>query len=436
MSKAGENVAVDVALACTAFITCFFFLYYPMAVCPLLPGIDGPYYAVQVSWLLEKGSLKYMDPPLAFYIMTLIVLLTGNLFEGVKLAASLVTSLAVFPTYAMTKRLTGSRAASLAGSIAMVANPFVVRMVSDFMKNSMGLLWLSTFLYFETAYIEEGDRRNLIGLLASFALTLLTHILDYGVALLYASLLFLFSRGERRKRALIGFLISVVSLALLIAAPFIVGGDVWKGLAFVEEFIESEEEIEIFMPNFIVQAIGIASTLFVAAWLMRDNPTLSTLAASSGFIVLGLNLPLIPKKWLFRFRLMTGVPLSHAAGSAAGIIKDSRGFIVAILIVTMIMTMGVQTYRAVRPSIPPEAYTELEHVLELLKEKELTIVIPDTRIRYWAETLREDIYRDPQPHCAIILMKGRGRTPRGAIVYDGKFFVAFIHEAPPRRGPP
>ena len=436
MSKAGENVAVDVALACTAFITCFFFLYYPMAVCPLLPGIDGPYYAIQVIWLLEKGGLKYMDPPLAFYIMALIVLLTGNLFEGVKLAASLVTSLAVFPTYAMMKRLTGSRAASLAGSIAMVANPFIVRMVSDFMKNSMGLLWLSTFLYFETAYIEEGRKQDLIGLLASFALTLLTHILDYGVALLYASLLFLFSRGEKRKRALVGFLVSIASLALLVAAPFIVGGDVWKGLAFVEEFIESEEEVSIFMPNFIVQAIGIASTLFVATRLMRDKPALSALAVSSGLIVLGLNLPLIPKKWLFRFRLMTGVPLSHAAGSAVGVIRDNKGFVAAVLILTMVMTMGIQTYRVVRPSMPPEAYTELKHVLELLEEKGLTIVIPDTRVRYWAETLREDIYRDPQPHSAIILMKGRGKVPRGAIIYDGKFFVAFIHEAPPRRGPP
>ncbi|MCD6340557.1 MAG: hypothetical protein J7L51_01215 [Desulfurococcales archaeon] len=31
---------------------------------PLLYGIDGPYYYIQVSSILMSGRLKYLDPPL------------------------------------------------------------------------------------------------------------------------------------------------------------------------------------------------------------------------------------------------------------------------------------------------------------------------------------------------------------------------------------
>ncbi|MCD6368851.1 MAG: hypothetical protein J7L38_03535, partial [Thermoproteales archaeon] len=51
---------------------------------PLLPGIDGPYYAVQVNWILKYGGLKYLDPPLTFY--SKLVLLT--LFTSLLLATN------------------------------------------------------------------------------------------------------------------------------------------------------------------------------------------------------------------------------------------------------------------------------------------------------------------------------------------------------------
>ncbi len=35
---------------------------------PLMYGIDGPYYLVQVRSLLEAGRLEYGDPPLSFVL--------------------------------------------------------------------------------------------------------------------------------------------------------------------------------------------------------------------------------------------------------------------------------------------------------------------------------------------------------------------------------
>lgn len=36
---------------------------------PLIPGIDGPYYLIQVRSLLQTGKLVYGDPPLTFYLL-------------------------------------------------------------------------------------------------------------------------------------------------------------------------------------------------------------------------------------------------------------------------------------------------------------------------------------------------------------------------------
>ncbi|RLF09324.1 MAG: hypothetical protein DRJ98_08300, partial [Thermoprotei archaeon] len=251
----GKGEALDAALAFTAAFLGFAFLYHPMASTPLVPGIDGPYYVVQVRWLLTHGQMKYPDPPLAFYLMSVAALVLGDIFVAVEVTSALVTALAALPTYALIKRVTGSRIAALASALAISLNPFVVRLSSDFMKNSMGLLWLALFLYFNARYIDRGSKADLFGLIASLVLTALTHILDYGVALLYATLGFLFARGEYRRRAAPGAAVALLSVLALVAAPFIVGGDIWKGFAFLEKLAE-EADIGFIRLDWLALSVG------------------------------------------------------------------------------------------------------------------------------------------------------------------------------------
>ena len=228
-----ENYIDAIAIIFT-YILAVIFLLHPMLSTPLLPGIDGPYYAVQVRWLVERGELKYADPPLAFLLLTAFYLVLGDLFLAVKLGSVLLTSLAVLPIYLLVKRLTSSRIAGIAAGLAFAINPFTLKLYSDFIKNSIGLLWLNLFLLFEIRYMQYSSRKNLVGLIVALVLTALTHILDYGVALFYAVSLFLLSIPFTRdiKKALPGAAIAFLSFAGLVAAPWVVGGDIRKGFAF------------------------------------------------------------------------------------------------------------------------------------------------------------------------------------------------------------
>ncbi len=47
---------------------------------PLLYGIDGPYYYIQISSILNSGVPKYPDPPLSFYILTAFSIILGDIY--------------------------------------------------------------------------------------------------------------------------------------------------------------------------------------------------------------------------------------------------------------------------------------------------------------------------------------------------------------------
>jgi len=58
---------------------------------PLLYGIDGPYYYIQVSHLLTEGFLKYSDPPLSFYILAAFSVMLKDVVSGVKVGSVFIT---------------------------------------------------------------------------------------------------------------------------------------------------------------------------------------------------------------------------------------------------------------------------------------------------------------------------------------------------------
>ena len=87
----------------------FGFYLYILTRHPLIYGIDGPYYLIQVRSLLESGHLKYGDPPLAFFIFTFFTLLSGgDITLGIRIAVALFSALSAVPLYFWIKRVTHS----------------------------------------------------------------------------------------------------------------------------------------------------------------------------------------------------------------------------------------------------------------------------------------------------------------------------------------
>ncbi len=401
----------------------------------MMPGIDGPYYVVQVNYLLSHGVLKYQDPPLVFYVFSLFTLAVGDAFLGVKIGVSLLTALASIPVFLLFKKLTDSRITGVTASLAFLFAPQTFRLLGDFMKNSSGLLWLNLYLYLLYLCLEKGGgKRQALAILSLF-LTALTHILDYGVALLYTILfafLALFLRLKIRNIAL-PILASAASLALFFSIPAVVGGDVFKGVSFIVDLIEQDYSkmgplrTEWFILSWCT---AIALILYSVMAYLRGEKKKSTVSSASALVMLALNLPFLPRNWLFRFQLMTPVPMSHAFGFVAGGFKDKWHEIAALLLVAGIIgVLALPAFYSVRPSIPEEAYMELKYVVEDVLpslDGEHCLVVPNARIGYWVETLGVEVYKKPQCISPIFILEIRTRHPhlRGRIIYKGKYVMA------------
>jgi len=410
------------------------FLTVPLLRNPLLTGIDGPYYAVQVRWLLEYNKLKYPDPPLAFILMTLMTILVGDVFLGIKLTVVIFTSLASIPWYFLYERK-NKIVAGLAGGLTFLINWFSPRLASDFMKNSIGLLWFSLYILFCIFYLEYERKRDLALASISLLLTALTHILDLGVAFFYSlSLPFLYILFTKRieMKTVIILLQGVAIVIAGLLMPSFVGGDIYKGLVFVEELIEEDNLVILQIQNFLL-SLGMAITLFLASFFTyRKEKTMAIFFLATGVLAVLLNLPLIPRKWLFRFRLMSIIPFSCSIGSALYIIeKEHKTLPVLLLILALISSPSLASYRMVKSTITVPEYNELRKVVALFEEKGYAIVIPDVRIRYWAETFSDNIYRTPkeleQTEFIFLTRINVKRLPFvGHVIWKGKFFIVYM----------
>ena len=154
----------EVGIITLIFITAFYVYEVKEFSIPLLFGIDGPYYYVQVSSLLNSGSLKYPDPPLAFYILAFFSIIFNDIFIGVKVGSIFIVLLALYTIYYLVKEITNP-IGGLVACLFYAFSPALVRMSFDLIKNAMGLTFLSFTLLF--LYFTINRKKMMYSLLAS-----------------------------------------------------------------------------------------------------------------------------------------------------------------------------------------------------------------------------------------------------------------------------
>jgi len=122
----------------------------------IAPAMDAGYYPMQAWWLLEYGRPMYDDVPFFFIVNAVagkvLALLGGmELGEALLLASRwidcIVPSLIALPIVLLAHAWSGGARAGLAiGALvaaAAIANPLTLRMLGDFQKNSMALVFLA-----------------------------------------------------------------------------------------------------------------------------------------------------------------------------------------------------------------------------------------------------------------------------------------------------
>ncbi|RLE63711.1 MAG: hypothetical protein DRJ47_09030 [Thermoprotei archaeon] len=411
---------------------------------PLLPGIDGPYYAVQVNWILKYGGLKYLDPPLTFYIMAFFANVLGDVFIAVKAVASLFTAATVVPLYLFYRDFLGERGGGISASLVFILNFYTFRLLGDFIKNSIGLLWLASYIYFLYKFLREKTRGSLAGLLFFLALTALTHVLDLGTAMLLTfiltALVFIFKID---KVIVVPFMICIIFLLGLFIAPAVVGHDIFKFVAFIEETLgESDASMQMPFDEFIKRGIislTAVSLLFLTGirnTLAREDKRNRVFLLALAFSSLLLNLPFYPMQWLFRFQLMSSIFIAYATGFCTSHLKTFYSKLVLLTLFTsLLLATNHYIFTGFRPSIPLEEYNELVNVVQKYSGK--SFVVPDTRLRYWVETLTEKVYKKPPAvqQNKILFIFDRRHLPKIPLfkpLYEGKYIIVMKAWKPPK----
>lgn len=167
---------------------------------PFSYGIDGAFYDIQVRNVIQYGFPMSNDPPLAYYLLTPWVILTGNSFLGIKIGMALLGSLLAFPAYFLTECYTrgknlGSRVPALLSAFLVTVNINYFAMIGDYMQNLVGVLFLAVFLYLAIRWFEDIQQWEKFGVLTVLflGLNLLTHIYTGALAVILFFALLLFS---------------------------------------------------------------------------------------------------------------------------------------------------------------------------------------------------------------------------------------------------
>jgi len=423
----------------------------------LLPGIDGPYYAVQVESIARGAGLKYPDPPLIFYFMYLLYRASGNVFLGVALGVSVFVCLTSATLGYLVFKLTHSLIASATSMIVFIVAPFEFRLAGDFMKNAAGLLWVVLFLITACKGIKSRGRGRALYTLISFALMLgagLTHILDYGFILLLALLIpavqAVVRRGDSSTIFYEALMAALLSLVIFYALPSLQGGDLFKALRITEGLlhhgtvahppkpVSSGKGFRPFPPGYNEIYFGLdcvsATLLLILSYIRRDA---LEIYASLGIATALVALPVWRMQVAGRLQLMGGVSLAISLG---GVLDSVRGLegrsLTALAVIGLVIPSGMLVAGGVGPSISVQAYHELNSAIHRLNQTygEACLVVPDPPLRYWVGTIASNVQARiedcVQPPIIVIML--RSHPPRiplstfSHLIYRGEYLEAWL----------
>ena len=413
---------------------------------PLIYGIDGPYYLIQVGSLLKGEGLKYGDPPLAFLLFAFFTVLVGDVTLGIRIGVALFSSLSAVPVYFIVKEATKAKHAGYVAMLACIFSVPHIRMMNDLLKNVVGACFLLFFVYYiQDLALREGNRRNLFFAAFFLILTGITHILDFGVALLFLGLYPLMAVALNFNKRSFLRSVGVVSLILgfFVAAAFLVFPslftDFYKGISFLSDlFSASAQSHPIFFlldsrsGGLIIPVLVIGAVLTVYEWRGGKKGAVLTLSTATIVGTL-LSLPFIPQQWLWRFLLMEFIPLAIIIGYGAS--KMERKIAIAIFLILCISPLvyqSIEESRRMHPTINEEGYRELEMIERILPSD--SVVIAHMPVAYWIQYIAGcDIAKRPSPdlwnsysHAFILHQKRRPlpKLPQGSkIRFNGREFI-------------
>jgi 4-amino-4-deoxy-L-arabinose transferase-like glycosyltransferase len=421
---------VEFSLVFAVFLFGFLFYLWVFLRNQLVPMIDGPYYLIQVRSLLTTGELVYGDPPLAFILLSSTSLLLEDIALGVKVGVSFFSALSTIPAYFLMKRVGKGIFAGILAMLLIIFSPLYIRTLTDFMKNAIGVCWLLAFVYYLHDLAFSGLKKSSLALAVFFLiLTGLTHILDFGIALLfiifYTFVALIFEVNRRSFLKAVGILLLAICVFLLIASVFFgsLFTDFTKAFSFVNEILLfqgreaqtpiTSNPIQGIKPKplrgdmdvFSLSLVGgwevIALILFagafssIFAWRKREKEALLLLAVVTA-VGLVISFPLMPSDLLGRFLLMMVVPTAIVLSYSISKIwnlegKDLKFVALALVVASLIFFVGqsFRTIAVINPSVSNVGYLDLTDMKDRIDSDSVIVAPRGQGLGYWIEYVED-----------------------------------------------
>lgn len=378
---------------------------------PLTQSPDGPYYLIEVKSLIENKSLKHEDPPLAMMLFALSNLLIGDASLGIELTVAFFSAISAIPFYLWVKSSIGDKYGAFAAMLLFIFLGHHIRLITIFYKNAVGIFFLVSFLYYFTKMGMEGTTlKNTIFSSLFLILTGATHILDFGVALLFIiayttiSLLVNFNRKNFLKAGAISFFVfGQFCVFAMILSPDL-SSDIQRLPKTVLYFLQNDQSY-FYSPQFSIRAkafffnmtvisimiVGLSLALFC---LRRARKSPQVLHVFSVAIVgLILSVPFIPGQFLDRFLLMQFIAISFVLGYVFSKLHNMNlakvVLLLFLLFIGWLLIFQSTAFDEMGPWVCVSATGKIEK-LELAKsvipQNSVIIVTQTLRgLRYWTE---------------------------------------------------
>ena len=406
---------------------------------PIMYGIDGPYYLIQMKHLLADGFIKYPDPPLTYYLLIPFYAASPDPNLGIKIGVAFYAAVTSLILYLVFYKVSRSVASGLLASLLYITSPFTLRLSMDFIKNFIGILFIALFLY--SALCVKRRRLSITLSILATLLSSLSHVLDFGILGLLAALLIIswLIRRDWESRVLAmssiaALLTSLIILLLaLVVVPQVLGYDAMKLVEFLKNPFSGKGTPPM-VQGFLIPVLIIAGGGIAYSITKNSRSRLFThLAFASSILLLFTNAP-VGSSWFFRFTLMNSILLPILPAILIAELGDTKTKILAFtLILGLSVSLTIPTLAALRPSVSMEGYREIQSIPKYIPAGS-TLLVPETPLRYWIEALHEENYKIlnkpqfPPPENAYLITRVnrlRHPPPHAEPIFEGNFIQIY-----------
>ena len=245
---------------------------------PLLPGLDGAYYWVQVRSLLERSRMAFDDVPIVFLLQAAVAKVLGDVPLAVRLTDAFLPVFSAIPIYFMTRKSKYRFAPAVAVLVVLLHPVQLYFFTGDFIKNEAAIPLVFFIGYLLMTWDAAKNKKFLL-------------------AVVFVCIALLGVLVPSRFNRLRDFIFSPVEAFSVPIWNLLVRGDTPS----------------VMVATFVIGQVG-ALFLGVIVWKNRQALTYShrSLVVVNLIIAFVLSSPAIGIEWSYRLAALSFVPLSIA----------------------------------------------------------------------------------------------------------------------------